>query len=73
MSINEYKNKVNKWTVTITSQKTGYFEHDIHGEGGSLEFKGKTVVDFDGVYELPKDVIQALRNLGYRFDEFILP
>lgn len=48
----------------------GYFEHEEYGDeyGGGLWFKGKNLVDYDGVFELPKEVIQALRDLGFYVD-----
>ena len=48
----------------------GYFEHEVLGDewGGGLWFEGKILVDYDGVFELPKEVIQALRDLGFYVD-----
>lgn len=48
----------------------GYFEHEEYGDeyGGGLWFEGKNLVDYDGVFELPKEVIQALRDLGFYVD-----
>lgn len=70
--------KVRKWEVKIDSAANyGSFEHDDFGEGGGLWFEvsdqstqgdaGRKLVliDYDGVYELPKDVIEAIRSLGY--------
>lgn len=47
----------------------GYFEFPDGSEGGGLWFdrdaNGKLdLVDYDGVYELPKKVVQALRDYG---------
>ena len=44
-----------------------YFEHNILGEecAGSMWFEGKTLVDYDGVFELPKDVIDMMLKKGY--------
>ena len=49
----------------------GYFEHEEYGDeyGGGLWFKGKNLVDYDGVFELPKEVIQALRDTGFYVGE----
>jgi len=46
----------------------GYFEHLELGDacGGGLWFKGKELVDYDGVYSLPKEVAEKLRELGYK-------
>lgn len=56
-----------KWEVVVSpTTKYGYFEHSVHGEGGGLWFdKDKRVEDYDGVGILPKDVVKALRSLGY--------
>jgi len=44
-----------------------YFEHNILGEecAGSMWFEKKTLVDYDGVFELPKDVINMMLKKGY--------
>lgn len=49
----------------------GYFEHEEYGDeyGGGLWFEGKNLVDYDGVFELPKEVIQALRDTGFYVGE----
>ena len=52
----------------------GWFEHETLGDesGGGLWFcsdAGKLILtDYDGVYELPKDVAGALRELGHIVD-----
>lgn len=45
----------------------GYFEHEDFGDelGGGLWFNNKILVDYDGVFELPKDVKDALANADY--------
>lgn len=57
---------VGKFEVVIVG-KTGYFEHvDLGDEcGGGLWFEKKQLEDYDGVPELPKDVIKGIRKLGY--------
>jgi hypothetical protein len=32
---------------------------------GNLWFKGKHLVDYDGCFELPKEVEMALKHIGY--------
>lgn len=61
------KARSGKWEVTIgqPEKDRGYFEHDIQGEGGGLWFEGKSLVDYDGRFELPRDVVVAIRSLGY--------
>lgn len=53
-----------------TSACHGYFEHDDLGDecGGCLGFVGKELADYDGVFELPKDVIEGLREHGFVVD-----
>ena len=31
-----------------------------------LEFEGKTLVDYDGVFSLPKEAVKLIRQCGYR-------
>lgn len=48
----------------------GCFEHNELGDNcaGELLFEGKILVDYDGVFELPNEVIQALRDMGFHVD-----
>lgn len=63
------KAKVGQWEVLIDPKANyGYFEHDIHGEGGGLWFEGTELVDYDGVFALEADVANAIRSLGYTVD-----
>lgn len=50
-------------TVDTTSQY-GYFEHDDFGDeyGGGLWFESNALVDYDGVFELPREVVDGLRQ-----------
>ncbi len=45
----------------------GFFEHNTRGEdsAGGLWFEGKTLTDYDGVWELPKQVVEGLEKAGY--------
>lgn len=60
------------WTVYV--DEGGYpvgFEHSQYGdEGGSggLWFDGTHLVDYDGVYDLPKGVIAICESLGFNMD-----
>lgn len=49
----------------------GYFEHNELGDNcaGELLFDGLSLIDYDGVFELPTDVIWAVRKLGFYVDE----
>lgn len=57
-----------KFEVVINpAENFGYFEHEDYGDewGGGLWFEGKSLTDYDGVYELPAEVIAGIRELGY--------
>lgn len=57
-----------KFGVVIRpADNRGYFEHEDYGEewGGGLWFEGKSLTDYDGVYELPAEVIAGIRELGF--------
>lgn len=60
------------WTVYLDeNDKPLGFEHRTLGdEGGSggLWFDGVVLVDYDGVYELPADVIGLCEKLGFIMD-----
>lgn len=49
----------------------GYFEHKELGDqcGGGLWFTDSDLVDYDGVAELPMEVIVALREMGFTVEE----
>lgn len=59
------------------SKRYGYFEHQLGGEGGlwfqmtenEEGFRQMELIDFDGCYELPSQVITALSRAGYVVDE----
>ena len=72
MAAGTMKVTTDNFTVEIFDETPlrGYFEHEEYGDeyGGGLWFKGKNLVDYDGVFELPKEVIQALRDLGFYVD-----
>jgi len=50
----------------------GYFEHNEYGEeiGGGLWFEDGALVDYDGTFELPMEVLIELRdNRGVKIDK----
>jgi len=54
------------WEVKISpTTQYGYFENVKTGSGGGLWFDGPELVDYDGVFELPKDVVDMLSGAGY--------
>ena len=55
-------------------QRYGYFEHKLLGEncGGGLWFDSQDrLLDYDGVYELPREVINELLARGYNLDHIL--
>lgn len=71
--------KSDKWQVGIShsASHNSYFEY-IGGNtnieiSGMLELSGMTVIEYDGVYELPRAVCRLLHKAGFTFDDFILP
>ncbi len=62
-----------RWNVVIRDRLSGWFQSANSGAEGTLRFRGKIVVDFDGVSELPEDVIVQLRMRGFTFEKHILP
>ena len=54
------------WLIKISpTTDYGYFENQDTGGEGSLWFDGTELIDYDGVYELPKAVYSALKRAGY--------
>ena len=58
-----------KWEVLLDPvAKYGCFEHEDTGTGGGLWFEKDgdllTLTDYDGVYEMPRAVGEALREMG---------
>ena len=48
----------------------GYFEHNEHGDelAGELWFENNELIDFDGVFFLPKEVAITLKEAGFTVD-----
>lgn len=75
--IDEEKNVKLEITIGINSDDYGYFElydiasggNDWYAEGG-LWFDNKTLVDYDGVFELPEQIVNKLDEMGYNVEEF---
>jgi hypothetical protein len=67
------KAQVGQQLVQIDSKaQYGCFEHQelgVAGSRGSLWFDvNKSLIDFDGVTQLPRNVIKGIRQLGYIVD-----
>ena len=61
--------QTDNFTVEIFNETPlrGYFEHNELGDNcaGELLFDGKALVDYDGVFALPMEVVTALREYGW--------
>ena len=66
--MNTYKitNTENYEVALNNNGDSGYFEHLLKGDmqSGGLWFDNGELYDYDGVYELPKEVIKELKNRG---------
>jgi hypothetical protein len=57
--------------IEYNLEKTaGYFEHHKVGDehGGGLWFEKRELIDYDGVFEVPEEVIKALEKAGFNMD-----
>ena len=63
----------NDWYIEITrpTSQHGWFEHKRTGAGGGLWFEGIELIDYDGVFELPKAVADMLIGAGYDLTEIL--
>ena len=52
-------------------ENRGYFEHHELGDNcaGELVFEDGELYDYDGVFELPKEVVKAVETAGFFVDE----
>ena len=59
--------------IWIDSEEWEYQEDDNPDTylSGGYEREGKTIVDYDGCFELPEAVKKAFRHLGYKLDRYI--
>lgn len=63
------REQVGDWLVEVdTVKQYGYFENQEHGGEGGLWFKNNELVDYDGVYEIPKQVVMALQSMALNVD-----
>lgn len=57
-------------TVAVdTASQYGYWERSDGSEGGELLFEGVELIDYDGAFELPRRVIEALLAAGFTVDD----
>lgn len=61
----------NYYGEVVLPRSYGYFEHEEYGDGqgGGLWFAGKELIDYDGVFSLPLEVVSALRSVGFIVDK----
>ena len=68
MDTKTYKvtNTGNFEVALATNGKYGYFEHNELGDllGGGMWFRDGAIYDYDGVYELPVEVVTELEVRG---------
>lgn len=72
--MDELIKKTKNYTVGIRpDEQYGYFESNSDDEydyvEGGLWFENDELVDFDGTYSLPIEVIDAIIELGFRVDK----
>jgi hypothetical protein len=70
MSYNfDSKIQVGKWDIQIDSKaQYGYTQDDNGDFDIGLWFENNSLVDYDGCYELPKQVIQGIETLRFNAD-----
>lgn len=60
------------YTISTTDVDSSqlYFEHNRLGDesSGGMWFEGKELVDYDGVFALPKSVVEYLTSVGYNME-----
>ncbi|MEQ1601291.1 MAG: hypothetical protein ABL885_05925 [Methylophilaceae bacterium] len=76
MSIRKFDRTFETTNFTIEIDEVngnGYFEHNRLGDGcaGGLWFEDKILVDYDGVFELPRDVVRVLLEAGHSGDPLV--
>ena len=57
---------------TLTDPEEAYIQWEVDGEIVAeigLWFNGKVLVDYDGVFELPEQLITWLNEMGYNTEE----
>lgn len=66
-----------EFTIGIIDTNRGYFElSDIETGGenwyaeGGLWFDDKRLIDYDGVFNLPYQIVNELENMGYNVEDF---
>lgn len=65
------KYETEHYEVVLLGPERGYFEHsELGGEcGGGLWMDQGELIDYDGVYMLPAEVLEVLERAGVNCDE----
>ena len=59
-----------RYTIQIdTAAQYGFFQDNNTGTEGALHFIDNVLIDYDGVFELPKEVQSELIHAGYNLNE----
>jgi len=70
--VNLSENTKSEMDITINEDGTGFVEWEVEeldmGEGIGLWFEGNELTDYDGVFELPEQLINFLIEKGYNMD-----
>ncbi len=72
---NDFKFDNGAWVCLSIDEEFGSWEHQSDEDdeetysSGSLWVDGKVLTDYDGCYQLPKEVEVALMDLGYSLEE----
>lgn len=67
-TINEFEVIVKPWLERGSFEWVGGTNEDDEIAGG-LWFEDDRLIDYDGVFELPKEVIEGLTLLGFRTED----
>ena len=68
VTVGEFEVVVNTWLQRGSFERVGGTNEDAECTGG-LWFAYDLLIDYDGVLALPKEVIEALKQLGFRTED----
>ncbi len=72
-SVNLLENTISDIGVEIREDGTGWFEWEVEEleeyEEGGLWFEENELVDYDGVFSLPSQLVEYLEENGYNMDD----
>jgi hypothetical protein len=66
MNLDHVHETLNYYIFPTDNSATYYFEHKGYGDerAGRIWIENDILIDYDGVFELPKEVIELLKSLG---------